>query len=67
MDVRSLTLSMNVRALNLCSEGDGKQRLVIACDNGDMHIYTINADQTMLLAQQAMTQIWNYYKLVPLG
>jgi hypothetical protein len=56
---------MNVRALNLCSEGDGKQKLVIVSDNGDYFTFTLNADQTMLIAQQAMTQIWNYYKLVP--
>jgi hypothetical protein len=56
---------MDVRSLNLCSEGDGKQRLVIADVNGGYFIFTLNADQTMLIAQQAMTQIWNYYNLVP--
>jgi hypothetical protein len=56
---------MAVRSLNICSEGDGEQRLVITDEDGGYFVFTLDAGQTMLLAQQAMTQIWNYYKLVP--
>lgn len=57
---------MEAKAVNLTTEYlENKHRLSISDHDGKHYTFTLTAGQIMVLAQQAIAQIWSYYKLVP--